>query len=142
MNPYPILVFLAPLPLLGVAAALYRSLYPEARIREAIETVREYRELRAEAARGSKRAAKRARSLEPAFRAARGLLLRATLVKVVLVSLAYVASSLSVARIAYPAPAEVPVITISHAGEPYIPAILVHFAGYIYGLVLLRDTLL
>jgi hypothetical protein len=142
LNVYPLLAFLAPLPLLAAAAALYRSLYPRRLVEEALRTVREYRGLRAEAARGSKRAAKRARALEQAFRAARGLLLRATLVKVVLVSVTYIASSLSLARLAYPAPVEIPLVTVVEGGVPYMPAVIIHFAGYLYGLVLLRDTLL
>ena len=142
MNPHPLLVFLAPVPLLALAALAYRSLYPLEAVREALERVRAYRELEAQASRGTKRALKRLRAMEAEYRRARGLLLRAMLVKTLLVTAVYVASSLSVVRYAYPAPASLPLVTIAEAGAPYIPAIIVHFAGYVYALVLLRDTLL
>jgi len=142
LNPHPLLVFLAPVPLLALAALAYRSLYPLETVREALERVRAYRELEAQASRGTKRALKRLRAMEAEYRRARGLLLRAMLVKTLLVTAVYVASSLSVVRYAYPAPASLPLVTIAEAGAPYIPAIIVHFAGYVYALVLLRDTLL
>jgi len=137
---YPLVVFLAPIPSLAVAAMAYRSMYSRARIEEALRVVREYQQLGSSR---SKRALKKMRSMEPLYREARGLLLRATLVKMLLVASVYTATSLSMAaRYAFPAPAGIPILTLTSGGQPYMHAMVLHFLGYIYALILLRDTLL
>jgi hypothetical protein len=137
---YPLAVFLAPIPSLAVAAIAYRSIYPRARIEEALRVVREYQQLRGSR---SKRALKKMRSMEPLYREARSLLLKATLLKMLLVASVYTATSLSMAaRYAFPAPARIPILTLTHEGQPFMHALVLHFLGYIYALVLLRDTLL
>jgi len=137
---YPLMVFLVPLPALAVAAMAYRSIYSRHRIEEALRLVREYQQLRGSR---SKRALKKMRSMEPLYRESRSLLLKATLVKMVLVASIYTATSLSIAsRYAFPAPARIPLLTMTHGGQPYMHAMILHFLGYLYALILLRDTLL
>ncbi|MEB3816701.1 MAG: hypothetical protein LRS46_01990 [Desulfurococcales archaeon] len=141
MDLYPLLVFVAPIPSLAVAAVAYRSIYPRERLEEAIAIVKEYQELRAMGR--SKRILRRLRSLEPSYRHARGVLLRASLVKMLFILSMYMATSLTLAaRYAFPSPARIPLITIEHGGTPYIHALFIHFLGYLYALVLFRDTLL
>ncbi len=141
MDPYPLLVFLAPLPALAVAALAYRSIYPRHRIEEALRIAREYQELKAQGR--SKRVLKKLRSMEPLYRDARGLLFRSLIVKMLLVASIYTATSMSMAaRYAFPSPAKIPLLTLTHSGSPYMHALVLHFLGYLYALILMRDTLL
>lgn len=142
---YPLASFLLPILAVYSVARIYRSVYPYESVKAALEAIAEYRLLSRSP---SKRAAKRARQLAPRARAARRMLLRALLFKMVALTGVFMATTLLIwaAPLAY-SPFELPLFTgralIGEGGEtPVAYTPVLHLAGYIYALLLFRDYLL
>lgn len=141
---YPLASFILPILAVYSVAKIYRSLYPYDYIRSALQILAEYRLLsRAK----SKRLVKRARQMAPKVKAARRLLLRALLFKMLALIAVFMATTVLVFNnpTAF-TPFDLPLFTlkVSQAGGgevlvAYIP--VVHLAGYIYALLLFREYL-
>ena len=141
---YPLASFLLAVLAVYATARIYRSLYPYERVRGAMEVIARYR---ITSRMPGKRAAKKARAMAPLAREARGLLLRAFLVKTVLLTSVFLATMLIVWRVPVAfSPFELPPVsaTVETPEGPvtvaYIPVI--HLMGYIYAVLLFRDYLL
>ena len=140
----PFLAILLPLIFVYSSASIYRSIYPEEHVREALSTIAEYRRLSAESQR-SKRKLKKLKAMEPQYRKARSLLLRSTLLKTVLLMVGYVAGSLLVTEVipGLVSPYYVPgIVIISEGGVCVVPSLIVYFLAFILFYVALRDNFL
>jgi len=135
--------FVSPIVVLGLVTMVYRIFYPRSLIEEYLRVLGEYKAL--ERRGRGKRAAKRLRAMESSYKRARRSLLKANLFKFMLVILSYLFTSMFVfINIqASQAPAAIPFITAEgQEGELLVNPLAIHFLGYIYAIMALRDALL
>lgn len=139
----PLITIILPFIFVYSSAAIYRSVYPEDRIREAINVVANYKMLKAEAEK-SKRKRKKLLSMESSYRAARGTLLRATLLKTLLLMISYVAGSLMLMSLipGLASPYYIPGLVIVEGGTCVIASIIVYFLAYLLFYAAYRDNFL
>jgi len=140
-HPAPIAALIMGLVSVYIAARIYQRFYPRHAIEWALETVARYRELEEEARRGSKRAVKKLKQLEPQYARARSLLFRSFLFKFGLLMLTYtVAGALVLAVVPYAVvPFHLPPLTVIVEGSPVMPGYYLHFLSFLYGALLLRE---
>ncbi|MCE4627807.1 MAG: hypothetical protein F7C34_01470 [Desulfurococcales archaeon] len=139
----PLVTVILPFLFVYSSAAIYRSVYPENRIREAINIVADYRRLKAEAEK-SKRKRKKLLAVEPTYRSARSTLLRATLLKTLLLMISYVAGSLMLMSLipGLASPYYIPGIVITEGSTCVIASIIVYFLAYLLFYAAYRDNFL
>jgi len=146
----PLLVILTSMASLYMAIAVYRVIYPYEDVKRALEIASEYRSLTVYLR--SKRAARKARSLEPEYKRARGLILRTILVKFTLITLSYISTALLVTLVmpAVEVPYHIPLVTFNFENCPLdesrgcvlMPTLYLHFFAFIYAMLLLRESML
>ncbi len=133
--------------LLGVLAALasvraYRVLYPYNTIKAALEIIAEYRVLERNAR--DKRAKKKLARLEPEYKAARRLVSRSIIAKMIIIGIVYV--SIGIIAVAmyplYASPAPIPLISVNVDGSYVVPSFMIYFMVYAVSILALRRYLL
>jgi hypothetical protein len=140
----PLFIIIIPFLFVYSAASLYRSIYPADTIKRALETVAEYRTVKLEAER-SKRKLKKVRQMEPQYKRAKRILLRASLVKSVILLVTYLLGSF-LFLYTMPvllSPYYIPVLTaITDTGSCVIYTFIIYFLSYILFFLLFRDSFL
>jgi len=142
VDPWPLAVIAIPLVMVVSALAIYRSIYPVDKIKEALETIAEYRVLKSQAR--AKKDIKKLRALEPRYRRARSLITRALLVKMFLLLSGYIAGSiiLFVTVPVIEAPFHLPPLTIPAEGSYYMLSVTAYFLVYVVLFLVFRDSFL
>lgn len=140
-SPAPLVAILFGVASVYIAAKVYQRFYPYSVVEHALQVVARYRGVEEEARKGSKRAAKKLRLMEPEYRRARGLLFRSFLFKFGLLMLAYtLAGALVIAVVPYAVvPFHLPPFTIVVEGSPVMPGYYLHFFSFLYGALLFRE---
>lgn len=150
MNIIPLLVVLASIASLYLAIAAYRALYPYDVVKRALEVASEYRSITAYLR--SKRALRKARSMEPEYRRARSLILKTIIVKFILITLSYVSVALLLTTLMpmVEVPYHIPLVTFEFRECPLdttrsctlMPTLYLHFFAFIYAMLLFRELML
>ncbi len=142
MNPAPLAAVIVPFSLVLSSLAIYRSIYPYERVKKAMEVMAEYRVLKSQA-RG-KRGLKKVKAMEPQYKQARGAVMRALFVKMLLLLTSYMIGSLLVFLLvpAVPAPFHLPPFTIAGEGGYYSFSITIYFLVYVVTFIVFRDSFL
>ncbi|MCE4625876.1 MAG: hypothetical protein F7C35_08480 [Desulfurococcales archaeon] len=139
----PLFLIIIPFLFVVSSAAVYRSIYPEEKVKRALEIIAEYRVAKEEAKR-RKRAAKKVRALEPQYKRARRLLLNTVLVKTLLLLLTYLGGSIMFIQTmpAIASPYHIPPLTVNNGDICVIPSIIIFFLAYIVFYTAYRDNFL
>lgn len=137
-----VIIALTPVLLVFTTAYIYRSFFPKALVKRAIDIVAEYRMLESRAR--SKREIKKLRSLRPDYLRARRYLLKSVMTNFLLLTLFYIAGGLTIVS-SYPVistPIGIPFITVAtDEGILLMPTLLIYFFMFLYAAMLFRDML-
>ncbi len=140
----PLFLLIIPFLFVYSSAVIYRSIYSEETIKKALEKISEYRRIKADAEKGHKRKLKKLKALQPEYKAARGLLLKSTLVKTLLILVTYVIGSLlfMMTMPVLVSPYYIPILTIIREGTCLAPTFLLYFLSFVVFYTIYRDNFL